>query len=209
MEMLAAAKLPTPRLPKGLRERGQARQYDVPRANNELKVEYFAVLYFPSHEYLFQTCVREYAHHLLGQVPWDVPLEGELLAFESGRAPGPTAMSFRLDLASQGLASRWNAQAAETFADAFLNEDELAREFFDREAILSAFVVHLTTLQKHYRQPILRAKMTEAEINGERDKQKQKAREQRKRGVGYFLSITFRLSYSAVIPQANKCYQRL
>lgn len=118
-------------------------------------------------------------------MPWDVPLEGELLAFDNRRAPGPTTMSFRLDLASQGLASRWNAQAAEIFADAFLNEDEFAREFSDREAILSAFLVHLTTLRKRYRQPILHAKMTEGEINGERDKQKQKAREQRKRGVGY------------------------
>ncbi len=128
--------------------------------------------------------MRGYASHLLGQVPWDVPSEGELLAFENGRAPGPTTMSFRLDLASQGLTSRWNAQAAEIFADAFLNEDELAREFSDREQILSAFVVHLIALQNRYRQPILRANMTEAEINGERDKQKQKAREQRKRGVG-------------------------
>jgi hypothetical protein len=95
-------------------------------------------------------------------------------------------MSFRLALASRGLASRWNAQAAEVFADAFLAEDELAREFSDRETVLSTFIVHLITLQKRYRQPILRAKMTEAEANGERDKQKQKAREQRKRGVGDF-----------------------
>ena len=123
-------------------------------------------------------------------MPWDVPLEGELLAFDSGRALGPTIMSFRLDLASQGLVSRWNAQAAEIFADAFLNEDELAREFSGREVIMSAFLVHLTTLQKSYRQPILHARMTEAEINGERDKQKQKAREQRKRGVGYSIFLS-------------------
>jgi hypothetical protein len=117
-------------------------------------------------------------------MPWDVPSEGELLAFEDGRGTGPTATSFRLALASQGLANRWNAQAAEVFADAFLTEAELARDFSDREAILSAFIIHLITLQKHHRRPILRAKMTEAEVNGERDKQKQQAREQRKRGVG-------------------------
>ena len=127
--------------------------------------------------------MREYAHYLLGQEPWDVPSEGELLAFENGRGAGPTLMSFRLDLASQGLASTWNAQAAEVFTEAFLTEDELARECSDRKAILSAFITHLITMQKRYRQPILRAKMTEAELNGERDKQKQKAREQRKRGV--------------------------
>ena len=94
--------------------------------------------------------MREYSHYLLGQMPWDVPSEGELLAFENGRGTGLTPTSFRLDLASQGLSSKWNAQAAEVFADAFLSDVELATEFSDRDAILTAFIVHLTTLQKRY-----------------------------------------------------------
>lgn len=198
--MLAKAKSPRPRLPKGLREQGQPRQYDVSRENNQLKVnQSLQVLHFPFSRifrYCLQTCVREYSHHLLGQMPWDVPSESELLAFENGRGTGPTPTSFRLDLASQGLSSKWNAQAAEVFADAFLGDVELATEFSDRDAILTAFIVHLTTLQKRYRQPILRAKMTEAELHGERDKQKQRAREQRKRGVGisiYTLRAVFHI----------------
>jgi len=183
--MLAKTNSPSPRLPKNLKERGQPRQYDVPREHNQLKVNQSANSFSLLKKCSLQSCVREFAHHLLGQMPWDVPSEGELLAFENGRGTGPTATSFRLALASQGLANRWNAQAAEIFADAFLSEDELSREFSDREAILLAFIVHLITLQKRHRQPILRAMMTEAEVNGERNKQKQKAREQRKRGVGY------------------------
>jgi len=185
--MLAKTKSPNPRLPKNLKEQGQPRQYDVPRENNQLKVGRFANSFSLLKNIFLQTYVREYAHHLLGQMPWDIPSEGELLAFENGRGAGPTATSFRLALASQGLANRWNAQAAEVFADSFLTEAELARDFSDREAILSAFIIHLITLQKHHRQPIIHAKMTEAEVNGERDKQKQKAREQRKRGVGFFI----------------------
>jgi hypothetical protein len=132
--------------------------------------------------------VREYARYLVGYDSTTVPSQDELQAFENGKGSGPTVQSFRLDLASDGLASKWNAQAAEIFADAFLQEEELAAQFSDRDATVSAFVVHLVTLQKHYKHPIRRAEMTEAELNGERDKEKLKTRDQRRRGVRtYFL----------------------
>jgi hypothetical protein len=137
-----------------------------------------------------QAAVREYAHHLVGYGIALLPSQDELQVFENGKGIGPTAQSFRLDLASAGLASKWNARAAEIFAEAFLQEEELMTEFSDRDAIIRAFITHITTLQKHYTQPIRRAKMTEAERNGQRDKEKLKARDQRKRGVCPSSSVT-------------------
>jgi len=122
--------------------------------------------------------VHEYAHHLVGYGTTLIASQDELQAFENGKGIGPTAQSFRLDLASEGLASKWNACAAEIFAEAFLQEEELIVEFSDRDAIIRAFITHLTTLQKHYTQPIQHAKMMEAELNGERDKEKLKAQDQ-------------------------------
>lgn len=75
-----------------------------------------------------------------------VPSQDKLQAFENGKGFGPTVKSFHLDLASGGLASKWNTQCAEIFADAFLQEEELAAQFSDRDLIISAFVVHLITL---------------------------------------------------------------
>jgi len=152
--------------------------------------------------------VRVYARHLLGQVPWDVPSEGELLAFEDGQAPGPTTMSFRLDLASQGLASRWNAQAAEIFADAFLNKDELAREFSDRANLVSL-----------YCPPYRPAKPpSPTNLTCKHDRQKSmvsvtnRSRKHRNNeSVGLVVSPfpSHAISYFAVISQANKCYKGL
>ena len=141
--------------------------------------------------------MREYARYLTGYGNITVPSQDERQAFENGKGFGPTAESFRLDLASDGLASKWNAEGAEIFADTFLQEEELAAQFSDRDAIVSAFVVHLITLQKHYKRPIRRAKMTEAELNGERDKEKLKARDQRRRGVRTYFLICILFSRSS------------
>jgi len=95
MELLAKPKSSNPCLPKSLRERGgQPQQYDVPSENNQLKVIHSANSFSLLKNIFSQTCVREYAHHLLGQMPWDVPSEDEILAFEGGRGTGPTTMSF-------------------------------------------------------------------------------------------------------------------
>ena len=120
-------------------------------------------------------------HYFIGYGRTPVPSQDELQAFKNGKDVGPTMKSFHLDLASESLTSKWNARAAEIFADVFLQED--LAEILDRDAVISAFVVHLITLQKIYRKPFQCAKMTEAELDGKRDKEKLKARDQQKCGV--------------------------
>ena len=106
-----------------------------------------------------QAAVREYVRYLIGYGRTPVPSQDELQAFENGKDIGPTTKSFRLDLASESLTSKWNARAVEIFADVFLQEEDLA-EISDRDAVISAFVVHLITLQKIYRKPFQHAKLS-------------------------------------------------
>jgi hypothetical protein len=113
-------------------------QYDVPREDNHMKVCNPYPLLLILLEVSIngkQAAVREYVCYLFGYGQTPVPSQDELQAFENGKDIGPTANSFRLDLASESLASKWNARAVEIFADVFLQEEELA-EFLDRDAVI-------------------------------------------------------------------------
>lgn len=95
--------------------------------------------------------MRELAKTLLGEHPWMIPTIDERIAFEKHPTleNGPTAASFRLDLGRKILQNPWNKQAAEIFADEFIAREEFDCE--DHDKIRTAFLVHLTTLQTHYR----------------------------------------------------------
>jgi hypothetical protein len=62
---------------------------------------------------------------------------------------GPSIEDFRLDLASNGLASAWNHRAIQIFTESFLDTHEFACR--DEEDIAAAFKTHITTLRIQYR----------------------------------------------------------
>jgi len=119
---------------------------------------------------------------MLGKRPWRVPSPQELSEFKKRKNTGPTNKDFRLDLASEGVASDWNKHAAKVFSFKFI--DDFSLDNANPDHIRHIFMMHLETLQKHYRSDTIC--LTTAEEIRKRDQQKAAAQDQRRRTVKYF-----------------------
>jgi len=135
--------------------------------------------------------VREFAKLLQRRNgSWRIPSESKLQLFTKTNAKkdGPRIKKFRLDLESEGTLTQWNKQAAEIFADAFLQSGKYPEwSGNDRNNIVKSFTTHLITIKSHYNSakrvlgedPI----MEEGLAIDHSDKLKDGAHDQRRRNV--------------------------
>jgi hypothetical protein len=125
----------------------------------------------------------------LPESPIKVPSAKQVQQFERLKKQqfGPDLGDLHLDLASGGLASAWNKRAAVLFAEYVLETKQ--SKCRDSRKIQKAFRRHLLTLQKQYKDSLQNDESSDEELQqGRRDKEKQKARESRRRSVRHVLS---------------------
>ena len=99
-----------------------------------------------------QADVREYARYIMNRTDSssslpDPPSAEELTRYSRTGIMNMTLANFRVDL-NGGAKSRWNAVAAEIFADGFI--DSQWYECRDHERIQDAFIAHLKSLKSRY-----------------------------------------------------------
>ncbi|PCH45159.1 hypothetical protein WOLCODRAFT_168110 [Wolfiporia cocos MD-104 SS10] len=99
-----------------------------------------------------QADVREYARHIMNRRDSSSPLRDppsaeELVAYSRSGILNMTIDTFRVDF-NGGAKSRWNAVAAEVFAEGFIASGWY--ECRDQERIQDAFMAHLKSLKSQY-----------------------------------------------------------
>ncbi|KAG2132333.1 hypothetical protein DEU56DRAFT_739579 [Suillus clintonianus] len=96
--------------------------------------------------------VREHAMHMLGRETKNdllpPPPDGtEIARFVMAKQGGPTAENFRLEFGKTHL-SPWNKKAAKVFARSFIESGLYTSD--DKNAVETAFRIHIKTLCLHY-----------------------------------------------------------
>jgi hypothetical protein len=118
------------------------------------------------------------------QSPVDIaaaPEEVQHFARSRNRIDGPSVEDFRLDLATSALSSAWNKHAAKVFARSFIQTGWYSCD--DEDFIRETFRTHLITLRKQYRDFLAEDDDNESDAMDALDRQRAKAREQRRRNV--------------------------
>lgn len=169
---------------------------------NQLRVCLFCphISHWNTSWFIHQTDVWTLLHVLLNfPEPLQVPSPEQLDCFKRTKdeRDGPTIDNLQLDLGGTGVLSFWNKYASRLFAAKFISQEDYACN--DEDIIADAFMVHLRTLQSLYR------KQQEGDVDKateimKYDKQREKARESRRRYVCSYFHITISHSYGPVHP---------